>query len=399
MFEHLEKYAGDPIFGLNEAFHQDKHAKKVNLTIGLYYDDDGHIPVLSSVRAAEVNRAQTATPRSYLPMEGLASYRQAVQNLLFGPDHPCLKTGRVATIQTLGGTGGLKVGADFLHSAYPDSAMWISDPAWDNHHSIFRGAGIPTHSYAYYDPETKALNFEQMIADIAALPAKSFVLLHPCCHNPTGVDLSQEQWNRLIPVLVQRDLIPFLDIAYQGFGSGLDDDAYAIRAMADAGLVFLVANSFSKNLSFYGERCGGLSVVCASADEADGVLGQLKAVVRRSYSSPPAHGGCIASDVLNTPLLRAQWADEVAGMRTRIAAMRQQAHSQLTAKLPGYDSSYFVRQRGMFTYTGLSQPQLIALRQQHGVYIIDSGRISVPGLNTHNIGYFTDAMASVLGGA
>lgn len=396
MFEHLEKYAGDPIFRLNEAFHRDTHPQKVNLTVGLYYDNEGRIPVLSSVKTAEQHRAREPEPRPYLPMEGLASYREAVQKLVFGAGHQALQAGRVATIQSVGGTGALKVGADFLHLAYPDSEIWISDPAWDNHHSIFQGAGVKTHTYSYYDPETKSLRFDQMLAELRALPSKSFVLLHPCCHNPTGVDLSPEQWLQLIPVLAERDLIPFLDMAYQGFGSGLDEDAYAVRAMADAGMVFVVANSFSKNLSFYGERCGGLSVVCATSDEAEGVLGQLKATVRRIYSSPPAHAGQIASDVLNDPELYASWVQEVADMRHRIAFVRKQAHEQLSAKLPDYDSSYFVNQHGMFTYTGLSGAQLQALRERHGVYIIDSGRISVPGLNTRNIAYFTDAMADVL---
>jgi aromatic-amino-acid transaminase len=274
--------------------------------------------------------------------------------------------------------------------------VWISDPAWDNHHSIFQGAGVKTHTYSYYDSQTKSLKFEQMLAEISALAPNSFVLLHPCCHNPTGVDLSQDQWLQLIPILAERQLIPFLDMAYQGFGAGLDEDAFAARAMADAGLTFLVANSFSKNLSFYGERCGGLSVVCASSEEAEGVLGQLKAVVRRIYSSPPMHGGQITSDVLNDKQLYADWVQEVAAMRERIAFVRKQAHQQLSTKVPHYDSSYFVKQRGMFTYTGLSNTQLLALRERHGVYIIDSGRISVPGLNTRNLEYFTDAMADVL---
>ncbi len=396
MFEHLEKYAGDPIFGLNEAFHRDVHPQKVNLTVGLYYDNEGHIPVLTSVKTAEQRRAENPQSRPYLPMEGLASYREAVQKLVFGASHKVLQDRKVATIQSVGGTGALKVGADFLHLAYPDSDVWISDPAWDNHHSIFQGAGVKSHSYSYYDPQTKSLKFDQMLAEISALSPNSFVLLHPCCHNPTGVDLSQDQWLQLIPILAERQLIPFLDMAYQGFGAGLDEDAFAVRAMADAGLTFLVANSFSKNLSFYGERCGGLSVVCASADEAEGVLGQLKAVVRRIYSSPPMHGGQITSDVLNDTQLCAVWEQEVADMRQRIAFVRKQAHEQLRTKVPDYDSSYFVKQCGMFTYTGLSSAQLVALRDRHGVYIIDSGRISVPGLNTRNLEYFTDAMADVL---
>ncbi len=397
MFEHLQQYAGDPIFGLNDAFHRNTHPEKINLTIGLYYDDMGHIPVLSSVSTVEQRLAQDPSPRSYLPMEGLAAYRTAVQRVLFGADSQAVKQERVATIQTLGGTGALKVGADLLHAAYPDAGVWISDPAWDNHHAIFRGAGIPSHSYPYYDPASKGLAFDAMVECLRKLPSRSIVLLHPCCHNPTGVDLSPEQWDEVITVLRQRGLIPFLDLAYQGLGEGMDEDAYAVRAMADAGLTFVVANSFSKNLSVYGERCGGLSVVCASPAEADLVLGQLKAIVRRIYSSAPWHGGHVVAGVLNDDALRSRWLEDVAAMRERMALMRRLVHEQLASKLPGYDADYFIRQRGMFTYSGLSSEQLIALRERHGVYIIDSGRVAVPGLNTGNVGHFTDALADVLG--
>ncbi len=396
MFEHLQKYAGDPIFGLNDAFHRNTHPNKINLTIGLYYDDAGRIPVLSSVAAVEADLAANSTPRVYLPMEGLASYRSAVQRVVFGIDSQAVAQGRVATIQTLGGTGALKVGADLLHAAYPESDIWISDPAWDNHHAIFGGAGVRTRSYPYYDPETKGLAFDAMIRCLSGLPARSIVLLHPCCHNPTGVDLSRDQWEEVITVLQQRGLIPFLDLAYQGLGEGMDEDAYAVRAMADAGFTVLVANSFSKNLSIYGERCGGLSVVCSSEGEAELVLGQLKAIVRRIYSSAPWHGGHVVAGVLNDTALHAQWLDEVAAMRERMTQMRRLVHEQLAAKLPDYDADYFIRQQGMFTYSGLSKDQLLALRERHGVYIIDSGRVAVPGLNTSNVGHFTDALADVL---
>ncbi len=397
MFEHLQRYAGDPIFGLNDAFHRNEHPRKINLTIGLYYDDDGRIPVLSSVSAVERRLAEDPSPRSYLPMEGLQAYRDAVQTVLFGADSPALAEERVATIQTLGGTGALKVGADLLHAAYPDAQVWISDPAWDNHHAIFAGAGVPTHSYPYYDPATKGLAFDALISCLRTLPSRSIVLLHPCCHNPTGVDLSRGQWQQVIAVVQERGLIPFLDLAYQGLGEGMEEDAYAVRAMAEAGLTFLVANSFSKNLSVYGERCGGLSVVCASSAEADLVLGQLKAIVRRIYSSAPWHGGHVVAGVLGDDALRAQWLEDVAAMRVRMASMRRLVQEQLAAKLPGYDAGYFTRQCGMFTYSGLSREQLLALRERHGVYIIDSGRIAVPGLNTKNVGHFTDALADVLG--
>ncbi|NYT25294.1 aspartate/tyrosine/aromatic aminotransferase [Alcaligenaceae bacterium] len=396
MFEHLQQYAGDPIFGLNDAFHRNTHPQKINLTIGLYYDDDGRIPVLSSVAAVERGLASDPAPRTYLPMEGLASYRSAVQRVVFGAGSEAVAQGRVATIQTLGGTGALKVGADLLHAAYPESGIWISDPAWDNHYAIFGGAGVPTHSYPYYDPATKGLAFDAMMSCLRGLPSRSIVLLHPCCHNPTGVDLSRDQWREVIGVLSERGLIPFLDMAYQGMGEGMDDDAHAVRAMAEAGLSFLVANSFSKNLSVYGERCGGLSVVCGSEAEAELVLGQLKAIVRRIYSSAPWHGGHVVAGVLNDENLHAQWLEDVAAMRERMSWMRTLVHEQLSAKLPGYDAGYFVRQQGMFTYTGLSREHLLALRERHGVYIIDSGRVAVPGLNTANVEHFTNAMADVL---
>jgi len=396
MFDHLPQYAGDPIFGLNDAFHRNTHPDKINLTIGLYYDDAGRIPVLASVAEVERELADDPTPRVYLPMEGLAAYRGAVQRVVFGDGSAAVAEGRVATIQTLGGTGALKVGADLLHAAYPESEVWISDPAWDNHHAIFGGAGIATRSYPYYDPDTKGLAFDAMTSCLRQLPSRTIVLLHPCCHNPTGVDLSQSQWREVIAVLQQRGLIAFLDLAYQGMGQGMEEDAYAVRAMAEAGLTFFVANSFSKNLSVYGERCGGLSVVCGTQAGAERVLGQLKAIVRRIYSSAPWHGGHVVAGVLNHAQRHAQWLEEVAGMRRRMAQMRQLVHEQLAAKLPGYDADYFIRQQGMFTYSGLSREQLLALRERHGVYIIDSGRVAVPGLNTANVGHFTDALVDVI---
>lgn len=396
MFDHIKAYAGDPIFKIGEAYHADPREKKVNLTVGLYYDDEGKIPLLDTIQASEKTWAEQHQPRPYLPIEGLASYRSAVQKLVFGADSVALKEGRIATIQTLGGTGALKVGGDFLHVAFPNAEMWISDPAWDNHHAIFRGAGINTHSYRYYDKQTQGLDFEGLVEDISKLAPHSIVLLHPCCHNPTGVDLSQEQWLTLIPVLREKQLIAFMDMAYQGFGQGIEEDSFAIRAMEKAGLTFFVANSFSKNFSYYAERCGALSVVCASADEAHRVLGQLKAAVRRIYSNPPIHGGQAIAGVLNNPALYAQWEVEVAAMRDRIAAMRQAAHEKLKLKAPHYDSSYFVKQKGMFCYTGLSSQQLQRLRDEFGVYIIDSGRISVPGLNHDNIDYFVEAVAAVV---
>ncbi|HLU14347.1 MAG TPA: amino acid aminotransferase [Burkholderiaceae bacterium] len=396
MFEHVPGYAGDPIFHLNEMFHKDPRQQKVNLTIGLYYDDDGQIPVLNTVQRAEQQLAASTRPRAYLPIEGDHAYRQRVQAMVFGENHPVVKQGRVATIQSVGGTGALKVGGEFLHDAYPDSQLWMSDPAWENHHDIFRGCGIPTHSYPYYDPTTRALDFNRMVASIRSLPPKSIVLLHACCHNPTGVDPTPEQWQTLITVMKEGDLIPFFDMAYQGFGSGMDEDAFAVRAAADAGLSFLVANSFSKNLSLYSERCGGLSVVCATAEEADRVLGQLMAVVRRTYSTPPSHGGVVTARVLSDPDLYRDWQGEVAEMRNRILQMRARVHSLLAQRVPDYDASHFVNQVGMFSYTGFSTQVIQRLRNDHGVYVLDSGRISVPGLNSRNVEYFCDAVAASL---
>jgi len=396
MFEHVDAYPGDPILTLVETFHQDPRPLKVNLGIGLYYDEEGRIPLLDSVQKAEAAYAATPSPRPYLPMEGAADYRAAVQRLLFGADSAALKAGRIATIQTIGGSGALKVGADLLKRYFPASEVWVSSPTWDNHRSIFEGAGIPVHDYPYYDAATGGVCFEGMLATLQTLPTQSIVLLHPCCHNPTGVDLSQAQWRQVIAVAAARRLIPFLDIAYQGFGDNLDDDAYAIRAMADAGVSFFVSNSFSKNLSFYGERCGGLSVVCKDAEEATRVLGQLKFTVRRNYSSPPLHGGRITAAVMNDAGLYAQWVGEVAEMRERIKAMRQKLYDVLCAKVPGRDFSYFIKQRGMFSYTGLTPRQVDRLREEFAVYLVGSGRICVAGLNNRNVDYVASSMAAVL---
>lgn len=396
MFTHLSVFEGDPIFSLGEAFYADPRDLKVNLTVGLYFDDQGQLPLSEVACKAEQQWTQKALPRAYLPIEGLADYREQVQKLVFGANSLALAEGRIATIQTIGGTGALKVGGDFLHTAYPNSEMWVSDPAWDNHHAIFRGAGINTHVYRYYDTSTQGLDFAGMVEDISQLAPHSIVLLHPCCHNPTGVDLEKEQWLSLIKILRERKLIPFVDMAYQGFGQGLEQDAFAIRVMEKAGLTFLVANSFSKNFSYYSERCGGLSVVCQSEAEANRVLGQLKAIARRIYSTPPSHGGQAIATVLADDVLFAEWRHEVDTMRERILYIRQQVYSRLQEIAPDYDSSYFIKQQGMFCYSGLSKQQLKALRHDYGVYIIDSGRISLPGLNDTNLDYFVQSLAAVL---
>ena len=395
MFDHLEPYAGDPILSLNEAFQKDPRTDKVNLSIGIYFDDAGHIPVLDCVRQAEARMLAASGPKPYLPIEGSAAMRSAVQGLLFGADHEAIRSGRVATLQTVGSSGGLRVGADFIKRWLPDSALWVSDPTWDNHRAMFEGAGIAVHTYPYYDAATGGLQFDAMLDALRGLPPRSVVLLHACCHNPTGVDLTAAQWDALIPVLRERDLLAYLDMAYQGYGDGIDEDAFAVRAMAASGLRFFIANSFSKSMSVYGERCGALSVVCASAAEAELVLGQLKATVRRNYSSPAIHAAGIVSGVLGTPSLRASWHADVAAMRGRIQAMRQRLHASLGALQPGRDASYLLSQRGMFSYTGLTAAQVDRLREQFGVYLVRSGRMCVAGLNTANVERTAAAMAAV----
>jgi len=396
MFEHVDAYAGDPILTLNEAFGKDPRPHKINLSIGIYFDDAGKLPVMGAVRTAESAMLQTIGARPYQPMEGAVNYRQAVQQLLFGADHEAVKSGRIAIIQTLGGSGGLKVGGDFLKRYFPNSNVWVSDPTWDNHRSMFEGAGFTVSTYPYYDAKTGGVKFAEMLAALKALPEQSIVLLHACCHNPTGVDLTAAQWQELIPVIQQRKLLPYVDIAYQGFGDGITEDAFAIRALADAGVSFFCASSFSKSFSLYGERCGGLSVVCPTKAEADLVLGQLKATIRKNYSSPPTHGGQIVARVLQTPALYDQWAGELNAMRVRIKAMRQTLHAVLSAKLPGRDFSYFLTQRGMFSYTGLSAEQVDKLREEHAVYLVRSGRMCVAGLNSSNVEATAVAMAAVL---
>ena len=397
MFGHLDAYAGDPILSLNEAFQKDPRADKVNLSIGIYFDDAGRIPVLDCVRQAEAALLAESTPKSYLPIEGSAAMRGAVQHLLFGVGHEALASGRVATLQTVGSSGGLKVGADFIKRWLPASGVWVSDPTWDNHRAMFEGAGVAVHTYPYYDAGTGGLKFEALQETLRGLPPRSVVLLHACCHNPTGVDLTRAQWEALIPVLRERELLPFLDLAYQGYGDGIEEDAFAVRALALAGLTLFVANSFSKSMSVYGERAGALSVVCASAAEAELVLGQLKATVRRNYSSPPIHAAGIVSRVLGEPALRAAWEADVTAMRTRIQAMRRSLHAVLQAKRPGRDFGYFLTQRGMFSYTGLSAAQVDRLREEFGVYLVRSGRLCVAGLNTGNVERTAVAMAAVLG--
>ena len=397
MFAHVEPFAGDPILALVEVFDADPRPHKVNVSIGIYFDEQGRIPVLRSVQLAEARVVAMGGPKPYLPIEGAANFRSAVQQLLFGPQHEVLASKRVATIQSVGSSGGLKVGADFIKRWFPHSEVWVSDPTWDNHRSMFEGAGIKVHGYPYYDP-AGGVRFGAMLDALKQLPAGSVVLLHACCHNPTGVDLSRAQWDELIPLLIERKLIPYLDLAYQGFGDGIDEDAYAARALAAAGASFFIANSFSKSMSVYGERCGALSIVCPDAKQAEYVLGQLKFTVRRNYSSPPIHGGQIVAHVLADADLRPMWESELAAMRQRILAMRRTLHDVISAKVPGRDFGYFLSQRGMFSYTGLSAAQVDRLRDDYAVYMVRSGRICVAGLNGGNVERAAQAMAEVMAG-
>lgn len=397
MLNHVTAYAGDPILSLMEQFMADERSEKVNLSIGLYYDENGKIPTLPSVATSQQQlAAEESQPCIYLPMEGLAPYRAAVQALVFGESHPAMEEKRVATIQSLGGSGALMIGADFLHHYFPNSKVWVSNPTWENHHAIFAGAGFEVGTYPYFNPETKMLDFDGMISTLKELPEQSIVLLHPCCHNPTGVDLTNEQWDKVIEVVKAQKLIPFFDMAYQGYGEGIAEDAYVIRQISlEKDVVSFVSNSFSKTFSLYGERVGGLSVVCGNDEEASRVLGQLKATVRRNYSSPAKHGAVVVSNVLNTEELKTQWFGEVEGMRSRILMMRETLHEQLKALSPEKDFSFLIKQKGMFSYTGFSQATVEKLREEHGIYLINSGRMCLAGLNEQNVARVAEAFAAV----
>jgi aromatic-amino-acid transaminase len=396
MFEHIDAYPGDPILSLNENFQKDPRTNKVNLSIGIYFDDEGRLPVMQAVREAELSILKELGPKPYLPMAGFAHYRDAVQALVFGNDNPARADGRIASVQTLGGSGALKVGADFIKRYFPKSQVWVSDPTWENHRFIFERAGFEVNTYPYYDEATGGLRFDAMLDAIDKLPAKSVVLLHACCHNPTGVDLDQAQWVKIVDVLQKRDLLPFVDMAYQGFGSGLDDDAFAVREIARRGVPAFIANSFSKNFSLYGERCGGLHVISDDAAAADRVLGQLTSAVRANYSNPPTHGAKIVTHVLNTPELKQSWEQELASMCQRIARMRQAIHDGLKDHVRGEMLTRYIKQRGMFTYTGLVAEQADRLKEEFGVYILRSGRMCVAGLNDSNVQIVADAIGRVL---
>ncbi len=396
ILEKIEMAPKDPILGVTEAYNADQNPKKVNLGVGVYTDDNGKVPVLQCVRRAEQKLAEAPLPRNYLPIDGLAVYDRAVQETLFGADNPAVRDGRIVTVQTLGGTGGLKVGGDFLRRVNPGADIYISDPSWENHRAIFEYAGYTVKTYPYYDPATNGLKFDAMLAALDQLPAGAVVLLHACCHNPTGVDLSAAQWNKVIAVLNKRKLVPFLDIAYQGFADGLEEDAATIRRFTAECPAVFVSSSFSKSLSLYGERVGALSIVTAGKEEAARTLSQLKRVIRTNYSSPPTLGGQAVAMVLTTPELRQMWNQELGQMRERIKVMRKQLVEKIRALRADFDFSFIVEQRGMFSYSGLTKEQVRRLREEYSIYAIDSGRICVAALNTKNIDYVAQAIAKVL---
>ena len=396
LFSAIDMAPRDPILGITEAFNADTNPAKINLGVGVYYDDNGKVPLLACVRKAEELLMEQLSPRTYLPIEGLAAYDKAVQELVFGADSPIIQDQRAVTVQAIGGTGALKIGADFLQRFTPGSHVYISDPSWENHRALFESAGFTVNTYRYYDPATRSVDFGGMLADLNALPARSIVLLHACCHNPTGADLTPAQWDQVIGVVRERSLVPFLDMAYQGFGSGITEDGAVVAKFAAAGGPLLISNSFSKSFSLYGERVGALSVLGESAEEAARLLSQLKRVVRTNYSNPPVHGGKVVATVLTTPELRQMWEDELAGMRVRIKEMRHTFVQKLKEKAPAHDFEFVREQVGMFSYSGLTQQQVERLRTEHSIYAVDTGRICVAALNSKNIDLVIDAIAKVL---
>jgi aromatic-amino-acid transaminase len=395
-FSAVPMAARDPILGLNEAFAADTRPDKVNLGVGVYCDDAGKIPLLAAVRQAEAHLTAAGSARGYLPIDGIAQYNKAVQSMLFGPASPLITEQRVATVQALGGTGALKVGADLLKRFVPEAKVLISDPSWENHRALFESAGFAVETYPYYDPVSHGVRFDEMLATLRALPARSIVVLHACCHNPTGVDLTEGQWVQVVEACKAAELIPFLDIAYQGFGDGIDADASAVRRFAGAGIDFLVSSSFSKSFSLYGERVGALSFVAQSKDEAARLLSQLKRVVRTNYSNPPIHGGSLVAAVLSSPELRALWEQELAGMRDRIRAMRTGLVERLAARGVKRDFGFVAKQRGMFSYSGLTAAQVDRLRDEFGIYAVSTGRICLAAVNSRNIDAVADAIAAVI---
>ena len=395
LFGAIDMAPRDPILGITEAFNADTNPAKINLGVGVYYDDNGKVPLLQCVQKAEAKLMEQPAPRTYLPIEGLAAYDKAVQELVFGADSAVIQEKRAITVQALGGTGALKLGADFLKRFAPGSEVWISDPSWENHRALFESAGFVVNNYTYYDAATHGVNFEGMLAALKAMPQGAIVVLHACCHNPTGADLTQDQWGQVIDAVVAGGLVPVLDMAYQGFGAGIAEDGAVVRRFAEKNIPLLVSNSFSKSFSLYGERAGALSIVATSAEEAARVLSQLKRVIRTNYSNPPTHTAKVVAMVLSTPELRQLWEEELAGMRVRIKEMRNLMVEKLKEKAPGHDFEFVREQVGMFSYSGLTKEQVGKLREQ-SIYAVDTGRICVAALNSTNLDRVVDAVAKVL---
>jgi aromatic-amino-acid transaminase len=392
----IEMAPRDPILGITEAYNADKNPSKINLGVGVYYDNNGKLPLLECVRKAEAQLMEKLSPRGYLPIDGLAAYDKAVQELVFGADSSVVKDKRAVTAQAIGGTGALKLGADFLKRFAPNAQVWISDPSWENHRALFESAGFTVNNYPYYDAATKGVNFAGMLDTLKSVPAGSIILLHACCHNPTGADLTDAQWDEVVKTVTSRGLIPFLDMAYQGFGDGIDSDGKVVRQFAEAGGPVFVSNSFSKSFSLYGERVGALSIVANNAEEAARVLSQLKRVIRTNYSNPPTHGGQVVATALASPELHKVWEEELAGMRVRIREMRKALVEKLKVEAPAHNFDFVIQQRGMFSYSGLTKPQVDRLRDEFSIYAVDTGRICVAALNTGNIDYVVSAIAKVL---
>lgn len=396
LYQNVEMAPRDPILGLNEQFNSDTRTEKVNLGIGVYSDDEGRLPLLKAVRAAEQLQIEGANPRGYLPIDGLAAYNKGAQTLLLGKDSPVIAEGRAITVESIGGTGALKIGADFLKSLTPDSTVYISDPSWQNHRAIFNNAGFKVETYPYYCTETHGLDFAAMKSFFEALEPKSIVILHACCHNPTGMDPTMEQWQELLEIIQSRQLIPFLDIAYQGFGAGLEEDAQVVRLFAESGMEIFVSSSFSKSFSLYGERVGALTLTTADNTLTAKVLSQVKTVIRTNYSNPPTHGATVVATVLNSPELYKLWEDELGEMRVRIRNMREQLVEKIKEAGVEQDFSFVLEQNGMFSYSGLTEEQVERLREEFGIYAISTGRICVAALNSSNIDYVAKAIAAVL---
>lgn len=396
LFSAVEMAPRDPILGLNEAFNADTRPNKVNLGVGVYTNEEGRIPLLRAVVEAETALTAAHAPRGYLPIEGIAAYDKAVQTLLLGNDSPLIQQGRVITTQAIGGTGALKTGADFLKRLLPDATVAISDPSWENHRALFEAAGFPVRNYRYYDAFSNGVNRGGLLEDLKNLPARSIVVLHACCHNPTGVDLTPEDWQAVLEIVREREHVPFLDIAYQGFGDGIEEDAAAVRLFAQSGLTFFVSSSFSKSFSLYGERVGALTIVTGDQEETGRVLSQVKRVIRTNYSNPPTHGASVVAAVLNNPELRVMWETELGEMRDRIRTMRLAMVEQLAALNAKRDFGFVAQQRGMFSYSGLTTEQVEHLRTEFGIYAVGTGRICVAALNTRNLPVVTKAIAAVL---